>query len=591
MHIVPMQMDEMFSPVATARQGVPTGGDISAFARLLGQGEAFSAQPAPQGDAGGLSTGKARAFLDRLMARGEVPAGFHPGTEGVPASFEGEQFSVFGKDPEADAASEQETIHALLHEGGGEQARPEAPEALLGTQALAAVLPERAIEQPVRPSELSGAEGRSPAEAPRAPLSDSGRGILDPAGADAAMQAKAPGSPALPATGPVQERTVSPVSVQGPENTTPGPVPGEGQRGFGDAALRSAEPLLSPVATASGESSTPSAPQPAAATSAEGMVPPVRQSMQQDPVSAQAAVRPLPQLNVANVSQASAAEPVAAIPVAPADKGVLRGGSQEPVASRRNGAGGETRAAFSDARFGEILGGRSAATPAPVPEPGTANMAAFSAESEVSASPTDRPSLTGVEPEIATGIKDASAPQNLAIPASGAASGRATEGVEAAAKTAPAVSSEPSAAQTAEAKVLDQVIDRLSVNPGERTSRISMRLHPEELGQLKLDLTMEKDGLRAHFQAQSAEVQEILERHLPRLREALQQQGLALEEVRVSVDSGADGGRGSSQDPRQPWSAPRTAATAASWQGEGDGGEDQPRQITAATEGGLSLRI
>ncbi len=54
---------------------------------------------------------------------------------------------------------------------------------------------------------------------------------------------------------------------------------------------------------------------------------------------------------------------------------------------------------------------------------------------------------------------------------------------------------------------------------------------------------MEKGGIKAHIQAQTAQVQEVLERHMPRLREAFAQQGLQLDDVEVSLDSRQSGGR------------------------------------------------
>ncbi|MEZ4483686.1 MAG: flagellar hook-length control protein FliK [Syntrophotaleaceae bacterium] len=88
-----------------------------------------------------------------------------------------------------------------------------------------------------------------------------------------------------------------------------------------------------------------------------------------------------------------------------------------------------------------------------------------------------------------------------------------------------------------ENQVVDQVLQRIHLEGGSEISRIVIKMHPEELGEVKLALTLEKDKLSAQLLAQNQQVQEILEKHLPRLHEALNHQGLRLENIQVSVDS------------------------------------------------------
>ena len=94
-----------------------------------------------------------------------------------------------------------------------------------------------------------------------------------------------------------------------------------------------------------------------------------------------------------------------------------------------------------------------------------------------------------------------------------------------------------------ESRILDQVLERIPVERAGDQSRIVIRMHPEELGEVKLALTMEKDQLRAQLLTQNHQVQEILEKHLPRLHEALGHQGVRLEDIQVSVDSNHQTGR------------------------------------------------
>jgi len=102
----------------------------------------------------------------------------------------------------------------------------------------------------------------------------------------------------------------------------------------------------------------------------------------------------------------------------------------------------------------------------------------------------------------------------------------------------------PSGQVVAEAEVVDQVIGRFSYSRAGESSTMKMNLYPEELGQVKVELVFEKEGLRIHLQAQSQQVQEVLERHLPRLREAFEQQNVRLDSLQVSAEGKGDGGAG-----------------------------------------------
>ncbi len=102
-----------------------------------------------------------------------------------------------------------------------------------------------------------------------------------------------------------------------------------------------------------------------------------------------------------------------------------------------------------------------------------------------------------------------------------------------------------------ENQVVNQVLERLSLERAGEQSRIVIRLHPEELGEVKLSLVLEKDQLRAQLLTRNTQVQEVLEKHLPKLHEALDKQGLKLEDIQVEVDSGRNPGQESFADRRQ----------------------------------------
>jgi len=105
---------------------------------------------------------------------------------------------------------------------------------------------------------------------------------------------------------------------------------------------------------------------------------------------------------------------------------------------------------------------------------------------------------------------------------------------------APKMMQLPSGQQLAESQLVDQVVTQLAGSSDGESGRMRLRLHPAELGSVRLDLIIDGDRLRAHLQAQTHQVQEVLDRHLPQLREALQQQGLKIDEFRVDVQSGQE---------------------------------------------------
>ena len=141
-----------------------------------------------------------------------------------------------------------------------------------------------------------------------------------------------------------------------------------------------------------------------------------------------------------------------------------------------------------------------------------------------------------------------------------------------------------------ENQIVNQVMDRIAVERAGNQSRIVIRMNPEELGEVKLALTMEKDQLRAQLLTQNQQVQEILEKHLPKLHEALSQQGVKLEDIQVEVDSNRHSGQEAFANHRQPDSFRRHFNAPA-----GISNNDPVHPATASARSvsteGLSLRI
>ncbi|MCF6186085.1 MAG: flagellar hook-length control protein FliK [Desulfobulbaceae bacterium] len=101
----------------------------------------------------------------------------------------------------------------------------------------------------------------------------------------------------------------------------------------------------------------------------------------------------------------------------------------------------------------------------------------------------------------------------------------------------------PSGTEVPHSQIINQVIDRFTLNRTLESGNITLKLHPAELGELRMEIRVEQDNIKAHITTQNPLVQDILDRHLPRLREALEQQGLNLEQMTVTV--GTDDGSNS----------------------------------------------
>jgi hypothetical protein len=89
-------------------------------------------------------------------------------------------------------------------------------------------------------------------------------------------------------------------------------------------------------------------------------------------------------------------------------------------------------------------------------------------------------------------------------------------------------------------EVLRQVLERFHLARGPRgplDTRINIRLHPAELGALRIDLTVSEGSIRANVVAQSQQVQEIIERNLARLKSLLEGQGFTVDRLVVTTES------------------------------------------------------
>lgn len=92
-----------------------------------------------------------------------------------------------------------------------------------------------------------------------------------------------------------------------------------------------------------------------------------------------------------------------------------------------------------------------------------------------------------------------------------------------------------------EQEVLQQLADKFRINTRRPDTNINIKLHPAELGEVKIDLTVKEGSIRANVVAMSQHVQEILEKNLPKLKSLLEDQGFTVDEILVTSESDSVG--------------------------------------------------
>lgn len=89
----------------------------------------------------------------------------------------------------------------------------------------------------------------------------------------------------------------------------------------------------------------------------------------------------------------------------------------------------------------------------------------------------------------------------------------------------------------AEQEIINTLIQKFNVNPRLQTSKLTMQLHPVELGSLKIDIVVKEGSISAHIVAQSQQALDTLDKNASRLREVLQDQGFQVEDFKITLDA------------------------------------------------------
>ena len=140
-----------------------------------------------------------------------------------------------------------------------------------------------------------------------------------------------------------------------------------------------------------------------------------------------------------------------------------------------------------------------------------------------------------------------------------------------------------------ESHIVEQTIHHLSLHSRGDSSSITIKLHPEELGELHLRMVMEGDQLKVHLHAQTQQVQEVLERNFPRLRDSLQDNGVLLDQFQVSYDSGDS--QSWQQFSQQQQESGSSAVMSVMAEIDDDSIVTLPVTAVPASEQGLSVRV
>ena len=105
-------------------------------------------------------------------------------------------------------------------------------------------------------------------------------------------------------------------------------------------------------------------------------------------------------------------------------------------------------------------------------------------------------------------------------------------------------------------EIMDQILDymKVSVKPG--LTSLEMQLHPESLGTLHIQISNREGAVTAQFIAQNESVKAALESQVMELKQNLEQQGVKVEAVEVtiaqySLDRNPDGNEASSEQGKQ----------------------------------------
>lgn len=88
-------------------------------------------------------------------------------------------------------------------------------------------------------------------------------------------------------------------------------------------------------------------------------------------------------------------------------------------------------------------------------------------------------------------------------------------------------------------QIMNQIMDYMKINVTPDISEMELQLHPESLGNVRIQLAAKEGVLTAHFKAESELVKTAIETQMVQLRENLNEKGIKVEAIEVTVESHA----------------------------------------------------
>lgn len=146
--------------------------------------------------------------------------------------------------------------------------------------------------------------------------------------------------------------------------------------------------------------------------------------------------------------------------------------------------------------------------------------------------------IKSVSPSMAKGLESSSKPASspyaaLAKGATAKANNSNLSDVKAAEK--PAGTEMERRISDMKAKVIEQIRFKVKMAMKGKVGQIKLQLNPKFLGNVKIQINMEDSAMRANFLVDNQSVKDLLTRSAPTLQSALQEQGIDLSELEVSV--------------------------------------------------------
>ncbi|MBI4526334.1 MAG: flagellar hook-length control protein FliK [Deltaproteobacteria bacterium] len=99
--------------------------------------------------------------------------------------------------------------------------------------------------------------------------------------------------------------------------------------------------------------------------------------------------------------------------------------------------------------------------------------------------------------------------------------------------------------------VIGQLAGEIRTSVEKNRQEAVLQLEPPEMGRVQIKIVIESDRVEARIMSDTLETRDLIQRHLPELRESLQAQSVSLGEVRVDVGpwGGGTGGKNLQKDP------------------------------------------